>query len=417
MLKLLTMLFRWFLGFLFFSFSLVAGENILLIQDLGMPGKSYERLTGALVKRGHQVVFVDYSHWPRNHLRIASDTQGLISLTALAEKSWSQFHKKQRRVVIGFGLGGLVAYEMASRSYQGKGERPLDAVVLVNPWLTPYEKYAEWRNRDFFKYALFEGASDFLRDVSREAFVNYWFTLIPERVKGLVLFSAENPFISEDDILTEVLPTNAPQFDVLHLLKAQEEEKAIVNFLAGLPQWATEERFSELVYSAPDQQPIHFFPIAGSEDTWKIAGDLIETSGRPYGYLVTKNSYRNFVLSVKLHYPLGPGNSGVLLHITGKNKVWPECIEVQGRHHDMGKILGVRAEVKVLMDRDVARQERLRSPSDWNQLRVISHEGSLVVWLNGEKITEGKTSLKEGPIALQSEGAPVQFRHLRLTKE
>ena len=61
-------------------------------------------------------------------------------------------------------------------------------------------------------------------------------------------------------------------------------------------------------------------PDVKMEDVWKVKEGLLICKGEPMGYLSTKKEFTNYRLSVEWRWAPGkkPGNSGVLLRITGK---------------------------------------------------------------------------------------------------
>ncbi|MEQ8838410.1 MAG: SMP-30/gluconolactonase/LRE family protein [Lacipirellulaceae bacterium] len=69
---------------------------------------------------------------------------------------------------------------------------------------------------------------------------------------------------------------------------------------------------------------------------------VIQVAGMPFGYLRTEKAYKDYRLHVEWRYldtPPAPGknrNSGVLLHMTGEDKVWPNFTEAQLRANNAG---------------------------------------------------------------------------------
>jgi hypothetical protein len=168
--------------------------------------------------------------------------------------------------------------------------------------------------------------------------------------------------------------------------------------------------------------------IGTTESTWTVDGDVIKCSGKPNGDCVTKKSYKNFVLRFDFKYvrPEGledeskfRGNSGYLIYITGEQKVWPKCIEVQGMNLNVGQILFVSGYPKVkAMDYPEARKKALKPVGQWNSMEIISKDGALTAILDGAKVAECEAGeIKEGSIGFQSEGAEIHFRKLRIKEQ
>ena len=58
---------------------------------------------------------------------------------------------------------------------------------------------------------------------------------------------------------------------------------------------------------------------------------------------------------------------------------------------------------------------RPSSHGEWNTTEVISMDGKLTGKVNGVQVGEGQAEeIKEGPLGWQSEGAPIEFRNIRI---
>ena len=59
---------------------------------------------------------------------------------------------------------------------------------------------------------------------------------------------------------------------------------------------------------------------------------------------------------------------------------------------------------------------KARKPAtEWNSIEIIVKNGAITANLNGVKICESDPyALKSGQIGFQSEGAPIDFRNLRI---
>ena len=62
---------------------------------------------------------------------------------------------------------------------------------------------------------------------------------------------------------------------------------------------------------------------------WSVRNGVVHCEGKPNGYMRTKNKYENYHLHLEWRWAGEPTNSGVLLHASGQDKVWPRCIECQ----------------------------------------------------------------------------------------
>ena len=90
------------------------------------------------------------------------------------------------------------------------------------------------------------------------------------------------------------------------------------------------------------------------EDVWSVRDGVLRCEGRPAGYLRTRESFDNYRLTLEWRFDpaAGPGNSGVLLRMTGEDKVWPRSIEAQLQHRNAGDFWNID---KVVMRPDPAR--------------------------------------------------------------
>lgn len=170
-------------------------------------------------------------------------------------------------------------------------------------------------------------------------------------------------------------------------------------------------------------------------DSWSIADGVLKCTGKPTGFLITQDSYKDYALRLKWRYPkeLKVGNSGVLIHCRKENVVWPVCVEAQLRSGRAGDLwLQTAAEVKLTVpdgrrDADDKTMRHIwRNPKDgdidkpfgeWNDMEIVCKDGSIAVSVNGKLVNEGKDcNLTEGRIALQAEGTEIHFRDIEMKR-
>jgi len=166
------------------------------------------------------------------------------------------------------------------------------------------------------------------------------------------------------------------------------------------------------------------------KDVWSVADGYVRCIGKPNGYMATEKEYGDYVLKVKWRFPADSkgGNSGVLLHVQDY-KYWPTSVEAQLQSDRAGDFwLIYPPDVK--LDVDPKRQDpkqarhyfRLETKDpvekpfgEWNQYEITCHDGDIRLAVNGTFVNEGKSgSLKKGRIALQSEGAPIEFKDIEI---
>jgi len=161
-----------------------------------------------------------------------------------------------------------------------------------------------------------------------------------------------------------------------------------------------------------------------------VEDGVLNSLGDPFGYLLTRESYSNYKLHVEWRWAKEASNSGVLLHVQGKDMIWPHCIEAQlwfdraGDFVLMGKGAGVTVKDSTYMIESEENrylvipkfEESSEKPTgEWNSYDITVQDGNIELVVNGVLQNKGSDlSLSEGKIALQSEGAPMQFRNITL---
>lgn len=166
------------------------------------------------------------------------------------------------------------------------------------------------------------------------------------------------------------------------------------------------------------------------EDVWSVEDGILVCKGDPGGYLATKKKYESFKLVVEWRWPDKPGNSGVLMRITGKPMMLPYCFEAQLKSGDAGALYGFQG---FKFDGDKARKFEnanavggltgLRKidgaenePGEWNKYEITVKGGDVTIVVNGKKVNEANDcEVRPGQIGLQSEGGVIHFRTVTLT--
>jgi|YNPBryunderm2012_1023409.scaffolds.fasta_scaffold45634_1 hypothetical protein len=179
-------------------------------------------------------------------------------------------------------------------------------------------------------------------------------------------------------------------------------------------------------------------PSADPNNTWSVVDGVLICKGKPNGYIATKKQYGNYVLRLKWRFPADSkgGNSGVLLHVQEKDKIWPNSVEAQlfaGSAGDFwliaddsGKLpeLIIDPERKDPKNKEgrhyfrIGKDEKIEKPfGEWNEYEIHCQDGNIKLIVNGKVVNEGKAtaaSLKQGRIALQSEGAEIHFKDIEI---
>jgi hypothetical protein len=169
---------------------------------------------------------------------------------------------------------------------------------------------------------------------------------------------------------------------------------------------------------------------AEAAGTWSAKDGSLFCTGQPAGYLRTKkDDYQNYVLSLEWRWPEGAkgGNNGVLVHCSTPHVlgVWPRSVEVQLASGEAGDFWVIPEAVTIAIPDQAARQQgrRHRNLTDgsekpigqWNTMEITCKGDTITVKVNGTLVNEAtKSSETRGAIALQSEGAPIEFRKIQI---
>ena len=162
--------------------------------------------------------------------------------------------------------------------------------------------------------------------------------------------------------------------------------------------------------------------------------------GRPEGHLITDQEYSDYRLVVEYRFPKAGGNCGVLVHASKPRALYsmfPQSIEVQMMHGDAGDFWCIEENIEVPdMEKrrprspgqkfgggpnDARRILNLTDTSDkplgeWNTLEIECAGREVKVHVNGDLVNHGThCTAAKGKIALQAEGAEVEFRKVELT--
>jgi len=160
-----------------------------------------------------------------------------------------------------------------------------------------------------------------------------------------------------------------------------------------------------------------------TKDVWSVKDGVVHCKGLPFGYMRTEKEYSNYILHLEWRWPEEATNSGVLLHVLGKDAVWPRMIECQlesGNAGDFWLIKGVHIAGHTEHTQDYYNVKKLKPSSEkpageWNTYEIICKNGTIVPIVNGviQNVATG-AELTFGSICLQSEGSPIEFRNIYL---
>lgn len=176
------------------------------------------------------------------------------------------------------------------------------------------------------------------------------------------------------------------------------------------------------------------------KDTWSVRDGLLVCTGKPIGVMRTDRQYENFILHIEWRHMEPGGNSGVFGWSDGtvpEGKRLPRGLEVQMleldwvNQHKMkdgslppiayvhGELFGANG-LTVTPDnprgaRSKSIENRCKPRGEWNEYDVVFVDGTVKLAVNGKFVNGvSKASIKKGYLCLESEGAEIHFRNIRI---
>jgi len=161
------------------------------------------------------------------------------------------------------------------------------------------------------------------------------------------------------------------------------------------------------------------------DKVWSVADGVIRCTGVPNGYIRTTEDYADYKLHLQWRWTGEPTNSGVLLHKAGIDRVWPTCVEAQLKHQEAGdfwllshstiEVGGQQIGPKAFANAKKQHPSNEKPPGEWNTYDIVCDGGRVTLTVNGQVQNEGtEATPSSGPICLQSEGSPIEFRNITL---
>jgi len=163
---------------------------------------------------------------------------------------------------------------------------------------------------------------------------------------------------------------------------------------------------------------------ADPKDVWKVRDGAIWCKGEPTGFIRTKKEYSDFKLVFEWRWPEKPSNSGVLLHMSGEEKIWPLCMEAQLMHKRAGDFVGMGCDFNENKNKKgefISYAPRMnesneKMPGGWNTYEIVCNGDTIELKVNGQLQNKATgVSIRKGFIGFQSEGSPIMFRNIKLT--
>ena len=158
------------------------------------------------------------------------------------------------------------------------------------------------------------------------------------------------------------------------------------------------------------------------EEVYSVVDGNIRIAGQPFGYIRTAEKYADCRIHAEWRW-VGEGtNSGFFVRVQDGDKLWPDAIECQlcsGKAGDFVMLGGSKIqEVECVEEFPVKdRAGDYENPvGEWNVAEVVCEGNKITVYINGNLQNECTCDSTEGYIAFQSEGGPIEFRNIYITK-
>jgi hypothetical protein len=176
------------------------------------------------------------------------------------------------------------------------------------------------------------------------------------------------------------------------------------------------------------------------KDTWSVRDGLLVCTGQPIGVMRTDRQYENFIMHIEWRHMEAGGNSGTFIWSEGtvpEGKQLPKGLEVQMLELDWvnqhkqddgtlppiayvhGEVFGANG-LETVPDnprgsRSKSIENRCKGKGQWNTYDVVAVDGVVKLSVNGKFVNGiSKASVKKGYICLESEGAEIHFRNIRI---
>jgi hypothetical protein len=185
---------------------------------------------------------------------------------------------------------------------------------------------------------------------------------------------------------------------------------------------------------------ITWINVNTNKDTWTNNQEGLICFGKPIGVVRSEKQYENFIMHIEWKHMEPGGNSGTFVWsqaIPGENRL-PDGVEVQMLDLDWvnlnirdgkkppeayvhGELFGVGG-VEIVPDnprgvRSKSIENLCKPRGEWNTYDVVCVDGVVKLSVNGTFVNGiSKSTQKRGHICLESEGAEIHFRNLRIVE-
>jgi len=173
-------------------------------------------------------------------------------------------------------------------------------------------------------------------------------------------------------------------------------------------------------------------PKAKPGDVWRLGTDGVLTCrGKPRGYLATQKAFADFTLRLEWRWPKEKmGSGGVLVRMTGPDRIWPKSLEAQINAGDAGDFWGLDGygltgpaeRFKTLSHPQFGKLTNLKKTTgrekpagEWNRYEIVAHGDTVTLSINGREVNRATgCDAAPGRILLTAEGDEYFFRNVEL---
>jgi hypothetical protein len=187
------------------------------------------------------------------------------------------------------------------------------------------------------------------------------------------------------------------------------------------------------------EMPLLWKNVNTNPDTWHVEKDLLICTGKPIGVMRSEKQYENFILHIEWMHMEAGGNSGTFVwsnaappegarlpngvevqmlelewvNINIKDGVTPPIAYVHGELFGVGGVTTVPDNPRATRSKSI--ENRCKGKGEWNTYDVVCVDGVIKLSVNGKFVNgiAGATQ-KNGYICLESEGAPIHFRNIKI---
>ncbi|NQD70533.1 DUF1080 domain-containing protein [Sphingobacterium shayense] len=198
-------------------------------------------------------------------------------------------------------------------------------------------------------------------------------------------------------------------------------------------------RFDDFLTESVEQETMNWIQVNTEDTTWSVKDDVLTCKGHPIGVVRSEKMYQNFIMHVEWRHLEAGGNSGIFVwsdaNPESHNRL-PSGVEVQMLELDWvnqhlsngerppiayvhGELFGAGKHSTVPDNprgiRSKSVENRCLGRGEWNTYTVVCVDGTIKLSVNGKFVNGIRdASKRKGYLCLESEGAHIEFRNLRV---